>query len=77
MVPLTHLPRRPGGEVLYDDAVVGLPAGRVAAASRGAAASAEARRGSPEAPSVASAAALAGHFNANPMAGYGVKLTSN
>ena len=59
----THLPRRPGGQVLDDDAVVGLPARRVAAAD-GAAASAAAGRGSSEASSATSA--LTGQFHANP-----------
>ena len=60
----THLPRRPGGQVLDDDAVVGLPARRVAATD-GAAASAATGWGSSEAPSSATSA-LTGQFHANP-----------
>ena len=63
--PWSHLPRGPGREVLDDDAVVGLPAGRVAAPDRAAAAPAEARRGTPEA--VATASALTGELHANPV----------
>ena len=61
---VSHLPRCPGGKVLDDDAVISLPAGRVASAD-GAATSATAGRGSPEAPSSAPTSALAGQFHAN------------
>ena len=63
---VSHLPRCPGGKVLDDDAVIGLPAGRVASAD-GAATSTAAGWGSSEAPSSASTSALAGQFHANPV----------
>ena len=59
-----HLPRSPGGEVLDDYAVVGLPAGRVA--SPDGAAAAPAARGRPaEAATLAAASSLAGQLHAD------------
>ena len=62
---VSHLPRCPRGKVLDDDAVIGLPAGRVAAPDGTAAA----RRGAAEAASrgLASASSLAGQLHADPV----------